>query len=99
MINFILLQRVPFPNYKEGKNTIRNSLAPHEYTTKLRDSGYTNNIATCDKTGWVPHQSFHSDSIRTEYRININPYKDVHYTGPLHSTGKLKKKEVVYKHT
>jgi hypothetical protein len=74
-------------------------LAPHEFTGKLKDSGYTNNITTFDKTGWVPHQSFHSDAIRTEYRININPNKDFHYRGPINSTGRLKRKEVVYKHT
>lgn len=70
----------------------------HEFTMKLRESGYTNNIATYDKTGWVPHPTLHSDMSRTEYRININPYKALHYKGPLYSTGAFKKKETVYKH-
>ena len=74
-------------------------MEPNKFTTNLTDSGYTNNVTSFDKTGWVPHQSFHSDGIRTEYRININPYKNLHYTGALSSTGKFKKKEVVYKHT
>ena len=36
---------------------------------------------------------------RTEYRIQINPKKNIHYKGPIFSTGKLKKKEYNYKHT
>ena len=72
---------------------------PHDFTKKLKDSGYTNNVTSFDKTGWVPHESFHSDGHRTEYRIMINPYKKLHYHEPLNSTGRFKKKEVVYKHT
>lgn len=71
----------------------------HEFTTKLKESGYTNNISTYDKTGWVPHRNLHSDMIRTEYRINFNQEKPLHYKGPLFSTGALKKKEIVHKHT
>ena len=85
----------------DTKNFMENqqSLNPHEYTTKLRESGFTNNICSNDKTGWIPDPVLHSDMERSEYRININPIKGVHYNGPIFSTGKYKKKEVVYKHT
>ncbi len=74
-------------------------MEPHEFTTKIKDSGYTNNITSYDKTGWIPHPNLHSDMKRSEYRININPPKGIHYKGPIFSTGALKKKEYVYKHT
>ncbi len=74
-------------------------MEPHDFTNKLRESGYTNNVTSFDKTGWIPHPSHHSDMVRTEYRININPSKALHYKAPLFSTGKFKKKEMVYKHT
>ena len=32
----------------------------HGFTSKLKESGYSNNISTMDKTGWVPSQNFHS---------------------------------------
>lgn len=79
--------------------SIQQTTQSHEFTAKLKESGYTNNISTYDKTGWVPHPNLHSDMVRSEYRININPYKAIHYKGPISSTGALKKKETVYKHT
>lgn len=82
----------------KGFQSMQKTTENHEFTMKLKESGYTNNIATYDKTGWVPHPTLHSDMSRTEYRININPYKALHYKGPLYSTGAMKKKETVYKH-
>ncbi len=71
----------------------------HDHTARLRESGYSNNHSTFDKHGWEPEKILHSDQVRTEYRIQFNKKKDVHYKGPIISTGKLKKKERVYKHT
>ena len=79
-------------------NTQR-ALEAHESTSKLRESGYTDNHAAFDKNGWLPHMSLHSDMVRTEYRIQYNPKKEIHYKGPLYSTGLLKGKENNYKHT
>jgi hypothetical protein len=75
------------------------SLEAHDSTGKIRDTGYTNNHMQFDKTGWLPHVSLHSDMKRTEYRMQYNTKKDVHYTGPMFSTGLLKKKETNYKFT
>jgi hypothetical protein len=71
----------------------------HDYTNKLKESGYTDNYYTYDRTGWVPHQSLHGDMIRSEYRIQFNQKKPIHYKGPLFSTGKLRIKEQNYKHS
>jgi len=81
-------------DFKPTSKTTEN----HEFTIKLKESGYTNNISTFDKTGWVPHHNLHSDMVRSEYRININPYKPLHFKGPIYSTGAFKKRETVYKH-
>ena len=40
-----------------------------------------------------------SDMKRTEYRIQYNTLKPLHYKGSIISDGKLKKKESNYKHT
>ncbi len=74
-------------------------LANHEFTSKLKESGYSVNHYTCDSTGWIPDKCLNSDMKRTEYRIRYNTKKDFHYKGALFSTGILKKKEQVYKHT
>lgn len=78
---------------------MENSLRNHRFTQKLRESGYSNNHATFDKTGWRPDKSLDSDMSRTEYRIQFNPKKEIHYKGPMFSTGLLKRKEHNYKHT
>lgn len=83
---------------KRNFSMTQKSLNNHEYTTKLRESGYTDNHATFDKTGWAPHTSLNSDMRRTEYRIQYNK-KEIHYKGPKFSVGKLKKTEFNYKHT
>ncbi len=70
----------------------------HDFTQKLKESGYSNNNAECDKYGWLAHPVLHSDMKRTEYRIQFNK-KPIHYQGPLYSTGKMKVKERNYKHT
>lgn len=75
------------------------SLVNHEFTSKIRESGYTDNHYTFDRNGWLPYESLHSDMKRTEYRIQFNTKKDIHYKGPMYSTGKLKKTEFNYKHT
>jgi len=75
------------------------ALINHDYTSKLKESGYSNNHYTMDRTGWVPHHSLNGDQLRTEYRIQLNPKKSIHYAGPLFTTGKLKKKGLNYKHT
>lgn len=79
--------------------SVQQSTQNHEFTMKLKESGYTNNISTYDKTGWVPHKNLHSDMIRTEYRINFNRPKPLHYKGPLYSTGAFKKKEINHRDT
>lgn len=78
---------------------IKKTFQHHDYTGKLRDSGYSTNHFAFDRTGWTPHESLNSDMKRTEYRIQYNTRKDIHYKGPMFSTGKLKKKEQNYKHT
>jgi hypothetical protein len=79
--------------------SIGKSTEAHEFTAKLKESGYTNNISTYDKTGWVPHKTLHSDMVRTEYRLHFNQPKPLHYKGPKYSTGEFKKKESVHKFT
>ena len=79
--------------------SVKESTATHEFTTKLKEDGYTNNIATYDKTGWVPDKVLHSDMVRTEYRLNFNQPKPLHYKGPMYSLGTFKKKEIVHKNT
>ncbi len=81
------------------QNHYEKSLKSHDFTPRIRDSGYSNNHLICDKKGWTPEKTLHSDQKRTEYRIQFNNVKSVHYKGPIISTGKLKKKEKVYKHT
>lgn len=78
---------------------MKKTLVNHEFTGKLRESGYSNNHFTCDKNGWTPHETLNGDMKRTEYRIQYNTKKDIHYKGPLYSTGKLRKTEQNYKHT
>lgn len=84
---------------KNAPTNFQSPLKNHEFTSKLKDSGYSTNHTTCDKKGWVPIGSLHGDMVRTEYRIQYNVKKDFHYKGPMISTGKLKKKESNYKHT
>ena len=81
------------------KSHYEKSLEVHDFTPVLRDSGYTNNHIVCNEKGWTTDKQLHSDQKRTEYRIQYNTKKDIHYKGPMISTGKLKKKEKVYKHT
>jgi hypothetical protein len=86
--------------FKKNPNLdFKKSLFNHNHTEKLKDSGFTVNHNTFDRTGWTPHSSLDSDMKRTEYRIQYNNKKDIHYKGPLFSTGMLKKKEANYKHT
>jgi hypothetical protein len=88
-------------NFFKKKPAITNArtLINHDFTSKLKESGYSNNHFTFDKTGWTPHENLNGDMKRTEYRIQYNPKKEIHYKGPLFSTGKLKMKEQNYKHT
>ncbi len=79
--------------------SLQKTLQHHGYTDRLKESGYTNNHYTMDKTGWTPHETLNGDQKRTEYRIQHNPKKDIHYKGPKFSTGKLLIKETNYKHT
>jgi hypothetical protein len=84
---------------KPGFKVANKTLEFHEFTDKLRDSGYSNNVnATFDKKGFLPHPALNSDMVRTEYRIQYRK-KDVHFKGPMYSTGKLKRKECNYTHT
>ena len=78
---------------------IDRNLNNHDFTGRLRDSGYSNNHLTCDKRGWTPEKVLNSDQKRTEYRLQYNVKKEIHYKGPIISTGKLKKKEKVYRFT
>jgi hypothetical protein len=77
----------------------KRELIHHDFTNKLKDSGYVVNHSSFDRTGWVPDKHLHGDLKRTEYRIQYNVHKDIHYKGPFFASGKLKKKEQVYKHT
>jgi hypothetical protein len=88
-----------FWNKKAYSHSLQKSLVNHDFTNKLKNSGYSENHSTFDKTGWVPHESLNGDMKRTEYRIQYNTKKEIHYKGPLFSTGKLRKKEQNYKHT
>lgn len=83
---------------KREYNNMPQSFREHAVTSKLRDSGYTANNMAKEKTGWVTDPCLHSDLVRTEYRIQYNPKKEIHYKGSLYNTGVLKKKEFVYKH-
>ena len=86
--------------FKNNTNlSLKKMLNNHDYTDKLKNSGYSVNHFTYDRTGWVPDESLHGDLKRTEYRIRFNVHKDIHYKGPLFNTGNLKKRERVYKHT
>ncbi len=78
---------------------MQKTLFHHDFTGRLKESGYTNNAYTFDKTGWTPHGTLNGDMKRTEYRIQFNPVKEIHYKGPLFSTGMLRKKEQNYKHS
>lgn len=78
-------------------NNTPQSFRDHESTEKLRNSGYTSNNVLKEK-GWTTDRSLQSDMVRTEYRIQFNTKKDVHYKGPMFNTGYLNKKEKVYKH-
>ena len=78
-------------------NNTAQALKEHESTDKLRNSGYTSNNVLKEK-GWTTDRNLHSDMLRTEYRIQFNPKKEIHYKGPMFNTGILKKKEHVYKH-
>lgn len=81
------------------KNPLLSSLCNHPYTTRLRDSGYTENLFPSKmNSGWLS-PTFSSDMKRTEYRIQYNPKKELHYKKPTFSTGVLKHKEKNYKHT
>lgn len=71
----------------------------HDHTSKLRDSGYSNNHLLFDKKEWTPKKVLHSDQQRTEYSIQYNTKKAFGFTAPMASTGKLKKREYNYKHT
>lgn len=84
---------------KNPNLSMHKKLENHDFTGKLKESGYTDNHCTFDKTGWVPHPNLDGDQKRTEYRIQFNTKKEVHYKGPLYSTGMLKKKEQNYKHS
>lgn len=78
---------------------LKKSLENHEFTSKIKDSGYDTNHNTFDRTGWVPHPSLQSDMVRTEYGINYNRKKEIPYKGPLFCSGQKKKRELNYKHT
>jgi hypothetical protein len=78
---------------------LKRSLESHDFTSKIKNSGYDTNHNTFDRTGWVPHPNLHSDMVRTEYGIQYNKKKDIHYKGPIYSTGQLKKRELNYKHS
>ena len=84
---------------KNNKFTNDIPLTNHGFTTRLRDSGYSNNHMLCDRKGWEPEGVLNSDMKRTEYKIQYNPKKEFCYKGPIMSTGALKKKENNYKHT
>lgn len=79
--------------------SMKKSLENHEFTSKIKDSGYDTNHNTFDRTGWISDPNLHSDMVRTEYGIQFNTKKGIHYKGPLYSTGQLKKREFNYKHT
>eukprot|EP00340_Litonotus_pictus_P008280 CAMPEP_0170518192 /NCGR_PEP_ID=MMETSP0209-20121228/3938_1 /TAXON_ID=665100 ORGANISM="Litonotus pictus, Strain P1" /NCGR_SAMPLE_ID=MMETSP0209 /ASSEMBLY_ACC=CAM_ASM_000301 /LENGTH=225 /DNA_ID=CAMNT_0010803659 /DNA_START=114 /DNA_END=791 /DNA_ORIENTATION=- len=87
--------------FKLKNNNFTNDtpLTHHDFTPRLRDSGYSNNHLLCDKKGWTPKKVLHSDQKRTEYRIQYNCKKDFGWTAPIPSTGKLKKIEKNYIHT
>jgi len=78
---------------------MQKTLVSHDFTGKLKDSGYSVNHFTFDRTGWLAHPTLHSDQKRTEYRIQYNTKKEIHYKGPRFCTGELKKKELNYRHT
>jgi len=84
---------------KNPELSMKKTLSHHDFTGNLKESGYTNNHYTYDRTGWTPHQNLNGDQKRTEYRIQFNPVKEIHYKGPLYSTGKLRIKEQNYKHS
>jgi hypothetical protein len=88
-------------NFKqlETSRNLKKSLENHAFTSKLKDYGYDANHNTFDRTGWEPHKSLHSDMTRTEYGIQFNKKKDIHFKEPLYSTGQLKKRQLNYKHT
>lgn len=48
-------------------------------------------------SGWL-ESIFSSDMKRTEYRIQLNPKKAIHYKKPMFSTDILKQKERNYGH-
>ena len=42
---------------KKSNLTLQKTLINHDFTNKIRDSGYSNNHFTFDKKGWYPHES------------------------------------------
>ncbi|MCQ2820749.1 MAG: hypothetical protein MJ252_26105 [archaeon] len=77
---------------------MQSSLGNHDYTPYLRDSGFSENLFPSKlNSAWL-HPCFNSDMTRTEYRIQYNRPKDIHYPGPKFNTGHLKKKETTYKY-
>lgn len=80
-------------------NTLQSTLGNHDYTTRLRDSGYSENLFPSKmNSGWLTPE-FDGDMVRTEYRIQYNPKKEFHYKKPKFNTGILNQKEKNYKHT
>jgi hypothetical protein len=94
----VSITNVNFNQRVEDKN-LKKSLVNHEFTMKIKDSGYDCNHNTFDKTGWKPHISLNGDMTRTEYGIQFNLKKEIHFKEPLYSTGQLKKRQLNYKHT
>ena len=84
---------------KTFNSTLQSSLINHDYTCKLRDSGFSENLYPSKlNSAWL-HSCCDSDMKRTEYRIQYNTKKDFHYTQPTFNTGILRQKERNYKHT
>jgi hypothetical protein len=49
---------------KRNFSQTQKSLIDHDFTGKLRESGYTNNLATMDKKGWVPNENLNSNKLK-----------------------------------
>lgn len=84
---------------KKFKETLQSSLTNHDYTPKIRDSGFSENLYPSKMNSAWLNKCFGSDMRRTEYRIQYNRRKDFHYKQPTFNTGLLKQKEKNYKHT
>lgn len=84
---------------KRMNETVQSSLTNHGYTTRLRDSGYSENLFPSKMNSAWLNPCFASDMVRTEYRIQYNVPKSIQYKCPKFSTGILKQKEKNYIHT